>query len=79
MGLVRTLQVSLVYAFLMMAGFLCHKHLQKEYYRRCNNDIIQVLFFKNSSFCLMIHRVLYMIETGFQDVLATLFHTFLLK
>lgn len=57
---------------ILMFTYFCHKKLQRFYYENCNADIIQVLFFQNSEFCIILHGVIRMIEGNYMDLLRTL-------
>lgn len=42
--------------------FFLHRSLRRAYYHRCDYDIIQVLFFKNSNMCTFLSGVIDVIE-----------------
>ena len=42
--------------------FLLHRALRRAYYHRCDYDIIQVLFFRNSNMCTFLSSVINIIE-----------------
>jgi hypothetical protein len=50
-------------------AYYTHKYIQREYYYRCTADIVQVIFFRNSSFCVLIRNLSSLIESAFLKVL----------
>lgn len=66
------LKSILFFAVFIGCSYVCHKILQHEYYKRCNMDVIQVLFFRNSHLCVCMANVITIIERSFTDLAGTL-------
>ena len=52
-------------AFMLVAAvatFLMHRAMRRVYYHRCDYDIFQVLFFRNSHMCTFLSRAIGVIE-----------------
>lgn len=54
---------------LVTFSYLCHQKIQAEYYAKCNADIIQVIFFRNSHFCTLLRTSGRIFETYIGDVI----------
>jgi hypothetical protein len=67
---VRYLNVAVSVVLLIVVAFYAHRRIQHEYYAHCVGDIIQVLFFKNSSFCILMSNVNDIIEASFVHAMA---------
>ena len=55
------------YAIIVVLSFALHGQLKEQYHMRCNKDILQVLFFRNSHFCQLMYQALTIIEGGYMD------------
>ena len=53
----------------LLLSFLCHAFMQRQYYMYCNGNIIQVVFFKNSSFCMALFHIIKTIEQVYFQIL----------
>ncbi len=65
----------LKYVCILIMGlfsYIVHTWLQKIYYMQCCANIFQVLFFKNSQFCTVIHSILSIVEGNFSDIMYSI-------
>lgn len=62
-----------IVATIILGTYFTHKALQHEYHRRCNSDIVQVIFFRNSYFCQMIYNAVHIMETYSLDTIQRVF------
>lgn len=58
---------AVIFTIIFVTYFL-HRRLQYEYYRMCNTDILTVLFFRNSDYCILMHKMIKLIEMNYIEV-----------
>ena len=56
----------------LLVTFYAHKTLQRFYFENCSSDIIQILFFKNSDFCVILKNIIRLIEGNYQELFKSL-------
>lgn len=61
----------------LLVAYVVHKKLQQVYFQHCNSDLIHVILFSNSDFCVCMKRVLDIIEGGYWQLLRPLRKNFL--
>lgn len=59
-------------AILMLIAYVVHKWLQQMYFNHCNSDLIHVILFSNSDFCVFMRRILDIIEASYWNALSPL-------
>lgn len=64
--------------FLALSSFILHRSLRSIHYRRCDYDIIQVIFFKNSQMCTFLKAIIDIIEQEYAMLLRGVYE-FLLR
>lgn len=51
-------------------------YLQRLYFTRCQYDMFQVMFFKNSDFCILTRQIIRCIEGNYLEVLKVVLAKF---
>lgn len=74
----RLLRSVVWFAVVLLSSFLVHRTLRGIYYQRCDYDIIQVVFFKNSQMCMFLKAVIDIIEHEYAILLRGVYD-FLLR
>lgn len=74
MSLARTAAWVVV---LTTCTFFMHRFLRSVHYQRCDYDIIQVIFFKNSHMCTMLKAVIDAIEAEYGVLVRAFYDTVL--
>ena len=70
---VASIKSGLYFSVLFILAYFCHRRIQQEYYSRCAADVIQILFFRNSHFCVILRNMSDVIETGYFEVFQKVF------
>jgi hypothetical protein len=66
--MLQQLKTAVVIVAAAVSSIVVHMFLQQQYYRMCNRDIFQVLFFRNSYFCVVMQKVVHSIERGYEGI-----------
>lgn len=57
---------------ILVCSYYIYGIVQREYYRYCTGNLLQVLFFRNSTFCVMMYRTTNFIEGMFYNIIGRL-------
>ena len=66
----------LYFTTLISLSYYTHLYLQRLYFTRCQYDIFQVMFFKNSDFCILLGQIIRCIEGNYMEVLKVIISKF---
>jgi hypothetical protein len=56
----------------MVCSYVVYGVVQREYYKYCTGNILQVIFFRNSTFCVLMYRITSFIEGMFSNFVGML-------
>jgi hypothetical protein len=68
--LLRYVRLACYIGVAFFVSYFVHKRVQQEYYSRCSSDVIQIIFFRNSHFCVLLRNISDLIEGGYFDLFA---------
>lgn len=63
--LIPYIRFIVVSSIICIASYVVHKRVQREYFTRCAADVVQVMFFRNSQYCMVLKNISTMIENHF--------------
>lgn len=72
-----TLRSIVVVTSMLALGFVVHRFLRSVHYQRCESDIFQVIFFKNSHMCTFLRTAIDMIENEYAVIFGAVYKTIL--
>lgn len=70
--LVKQCRTLLSTACFLLIGFFLHRYLIHVYYDHCNGNIVQILFFRNSHFCVTLRSIIDILEGNYFKVFKAL-------